>query len=341
MEHQKIKNYIKDGDIDKLKQLIDSGLDVNSKYENCDNLVSEAAYAGQSDLVRLLIENGAEIESRNCNGGTPLQWAVAHEDLELIEFLCEKGADANTSKQGIKVLTQAVYKGFTPAVKTLLEYGANPTTSDARYTDPSLLCASKHGYGEIVELLLKYKVKKYVSGNENALAAACRHDQIEVVKILLNKGKFKLNQKKYKLDGHYYHSPLEESCINGNLDCARLLLQAGADPDFAFADPRRAPIYYAAREGHIKIVKLLHKHGATLEYKDRDEETYKKLLNKKNPLGIACENGHSEVVKYLVDNGANPTTGIAFDGDYTPIDLVPTQGQMEILEYLKKKIAEQ
>lgn len=334
MDPKKIINCIKAGDINNLKKYVGMGLDVNSTFKYYESLVSEASLANQEQIVRFLIENGANIESQSV-GGTPLQCALRNNNMSLAKYLYEKGADVNTSTYGIKSLTQVVRRGDLDGVKFLLENGANPTTSDARYTEPSLLCASKNGFAEIVELLLKYKVKKYVSRNEDSLAAACRYNHIKVVKILLDKGKFKLHQKNYKLEGDRYHSPLEESCINGNIECAKLLLKAGADPDFTLGNQRDTPILLAVKEGYLEIVKLLHKHGASIEFKNREEETNYYLSKRPNPLGVACYEGHFEIVKYLVDNGANPNTGVTFNGDYTPMDNAKSQGHLKIVEYLK------
>ena len=347
MKPEEIIEIIRQGNFKQIKKLVESGLDVNTKFElgldentkfeSYDSIVIEAAYANQSEIVRFLIEKGADIESKSIDGSTPLSWAITHNDADLVNYLCSKGADVNYSSDGIKMLTQATYKGSTEMVKTLLENGANPNTGDARYVDPAFLCAAKDGHIEIVKLLLKYKIKKYTAGNEDALAAACRYNQVEVVKLLLKEGKFKLNQNKPKMKGDAYYSPLEESCREGHIECARFLLEAGADPNFAFSDPRKTPIVYAVMGGHLEIVKLLHKNGAIFEYNDRYDPDIDDFDNRWNPLGIACYYDQFEIVKYLVENGADPTVGITHDHDYTPIDHAESRGYKDILKYLTGK----
>ena len=50
------------------------------------------------------------------------------------------------------------------------------------------------------------------------------------------------------------------------------------------------PIWIAASEGHLKMVRTLHELGANVEATDEDGTT---------PLSIASKNGHEEVVKLL------------------------------------------
>lgn len=49
------------------------------------------------------------------------------------------------------------------------------------------------------------------------------------------------------------------------------------------------------------------------------------------PIHDAIESGHFEIVKYLVDHGADPTVEYS---EKTPIELANTSGYPEIAEYL-------
>ena len=63
----------------------------------------------------------------------------------------------------------------------------------------------------------------------------------------------------------------------------------------------------AAKYGHLKVVKCLIKHKADINPKDTRNSD-------KTPLMHAAINGHSLVVKYLLDQGADParTTRLKF-----------------------------
>ena len=51
------------------------------------------------EQVKQLVESGADLEVKNENGQTPLFIAVKQNNLELATFLMEKGADLNAIKE--------------------------------------------------------------------------------------------------------------------------------------------------------------------------------------------------------------------------------------------------
>ena len=93
----------------------------------------------------------------------------------------------------------------------------------------------------------------------------------------------------------------------GHKDVAKLLLDAGADPNKATNDPE-SPLSWATKRGDIDIMKLLLAAGA-------DPNT--PGLFRKTPLYWAA-NGHIDVVKLLLNNGANPNIAADYSGQ-TPL----------------------
>ena len=61
------------------------------------------------------------------------------------------------------------------------------------------------------------------------------------------------------------------------------------------------PVYYAAFSGSAKIVELLIEHGATIDYLAKESEDDTRL---RTPLFMACEAGHIDVVRVLIQNEA-------------------------------------
>jgi ankyrin repeat protein len=83
---------------------------------------------------------------------------------------------------------------------------------------------------------------------------------------------------------------------------------------------------YAIMEGHLETVELLHEYGAAFEYNDRMNPNKNAYRNRKNPLEVACYHGKFDIVKYLVENDANRTIGVTYDGDHTPLDHTKNRG---------------
>ena len=82
---------------------------------------------------------------------------------------------------------------------------------------------------------------------------------------------------------------------NGHMEIARLLLDAGAEPNLWDCDGETA-LMCASSRGHVEIVRLLLDAGADKNFPDEYERT---------ALMHASRNGHIEIVRWLLDAGAD------------------------------------
>lgn len=134
---EKIKNLIQEqggnellyavdeGDIIKVRNLLDSGINVN--FQNIAGLTA-LHLARDLKMAKLLIDRGADLDLATGFGGTPLMNAVIFGPIEKIKLLLEKGADVNKAlNNGDTPLHKAAYFGNLEIVKLLLDYGADPT----------------------------------------------------------------------------------------------------------------------------------------------------------------------------------------------------------------------
>jgi ankyrin repeat protein len=81
----------------------------------------------------------------------------------------------------------------------------------------------------------------------------------------------------------------------------RLLLERGADPTIGSFE-RKTPLVAASENGHVETVRLLLGHSsgkATIDHRSVRGET---------ALWWACFAGRGEVVRVLLQSGADPTT---------------------------------
>jgi ankyrin repeat protein len=93
-------------------------------------------------------------------------------------------------------------------------------------------------------------------------------------------------------------TPLHLACFFGNLDCARLLVDRGAEVGPVSRNPMTVtPLGSAAASGHRAIVELLLTHGAEVDRAQRGGFT---------PLHSAAHNGNEALVEILLTHGANP-----------------------------------
>ncbi|EXJ89048.1 hypothetical protein A1O3_02112 [Capronia epimyces CBS 606.96] len=120
---------------------------------------------------------------------------------------------------------------------------------------------------------------------------------------------------------------LSRACNNNDLAMAKIKL-AERPEDLNQADNAgNTPLQIAALEGFTEIVKFLLANKCEVNTRNIDKET---------PLIDAVENGHVQVVKLLLEHGANPRLGNA-KGD-EPYELVPQDD--ENYEEVRRLLAE-
>jgi ankyrin repeat protein len=116
-----------------------------------------AVLYGDAALVKRLLAAGADPNARNAAGATALMWATP--DVEKIRLLLDAGADVNArsdDRRSPLVVTSGIV-GALPALRTLLEYGADPSV--LRPTDPSALRETvRVDAPDMFQLLLEYGV---------------------------------------------------------------------------------------------------------------------------------------------------------------------------------------
>ncbi len=260
-----LRRAAEEGDIEKLKSLIEKGVDVNAKDKEGYTAIYDAAARGHKDVVELLINKGAEInihvdiEAKNSGLWTPLQTAVRHNQASVVELLISKGANVNTKDKW----------GFSP-----------------------LHTAAKHNYNGVAEHLIEKGADLNARNqwDQTPLHIAAKRDNKLVAELLIAKGA-DINAR-----GIDNETALHRAVGGGHTDVTRLLLANGADTE-AKCKWGATPLLWAAYSGQTATAGLLIEHGADIEAKMPDGET--------TPLLRAISQGNLDTVALLLDKGAN------------------------------------
>ncbi len=142
------------------------------------------------------------------------------------------------------------------------------------------------------EELVEFEIENLNDGEVGILDASGSNDTA-TVRAYVNSG---VNVDMMSLDGG--STPLLNAVMYNNIEMARTLLEAGANPNMATEDEfQKTPLSDAASNGYVEMVRLLIENGA-------DPGSFS---NNWNPLDSAAQFGHTDVVAYLLDYGVTPT----------------------------------
>ncbi|MEH7320754.1 ankyrin repeat domain-containing protein [Priestia megaterium] len=152
-----IRNAIKLGDINEVKQLIGNDKEILNTMTSFGTWLHIAAKKGQFEMVQSLINKGIDIDAR---GGTfdasALNLAAGAGHLEIVKYLIEAGAELDVSLAKRNPLFGAIYGGHKDVVEFLVKKGIDISI---RYTGESIKnmdayqYAKEFGQTEIAEYL--------------------------------------------------------------------------------------------------------------------------------------------------------------------------------------------
>ena len=105
-----IHHAARNGNLNRVKALLDQGVHVNSRNAYGYTPLHIAAQAGRLNVVHELLRRGAHVNPRNHRGITPLQWASSHP--RVIHALIKGGANPRyKNKYGFDASTYSLKGG--------------------------------------------------------------------------------------------------------------------------------------------------------------------------------------------------------------------------------------
>src|SRR5215469_5862446 len=261
-----------------------------------------AALFGTTDEVRNLVKSGADVNAvARPSGITPLMCAAHNPAKAAILLLA--GADVNVRTDGghTALLLAADYDGAGESVEMLLD--RNPDVN-ARSVSPVAI--------------------------NTAIARAAMRGDVEVILMLLGRGATLNDMEKSGLGKG--SAAFLVSVIRGDTNLASFLLERGAHMETRFAGrdtPKGStPLMWAAWWGFPEMVKLLLRHGASLEA--RDSEGLTALMY----AAAAKDRGNTEVLEILLAAGADANARTPL-GE-SALSLAEFYGRQRAAEVLRK-----
>lgn len=269
----------------------------------------EAVYAGDVQQVRQLIAAGADVGAPNQFGATPMALAAVVADPAMLQVLLKAGADADSpNAEGETALMVVARTGNVEAAKLLLKSGANLQAREQWGGQTALMWAAAQSQPEMIRFLLSRGARV----NERATV---RDWQRRVTAEGRPKDMYRGGL-----------TPLLYSAREGCLECARVLLEGGADINLTDPDGT-TPLVMALLNVNWDTAKFLIERGADINYWDVYGQTplYVAVDMNTLPVGRRIELPSTDraegidIIRLLLDRGANPNAQLKLRPRYRNI----------------------
>jgi uncharacterized protein len=308
------------GHVALIRRLLEGKANPNAPLLSGETPLMAAVDNGHLDAASTLLERGAEVNAKETNGNqTALMWATANKSPALVQLLLDQGADVHArSKGGFTPLLFAAQQGNVESGRILLQAGADVNERSDKDRKTALIIATASGNRDIAGLLLDKGADPNLAdeGGFTALHyAASDKNGADLVRALFMHGAHQ-NPRTTKDSREYVYAgvnligatPLFLAASLGNVETARALVRAGADP-FITTDKGTAPVHVASWGGSpyfrdwtedekknlFEMTKLLVELGADVNSAGEHGWT---------ALHGAAYKGVDAVVQFLVDRGA-------------------------------------
>ncbi|MCW5212520.1 ankyrin repeat domain-containing protein [Desulfobulbus sp. TB] len=330
------------GQMELVQALLEKGAKVNEKNNDGITALLIASGNGRTDVVKELLNNNAD-PYITYKGVSALMFAERGGFSEVVQILKKKGLKTYREIQELALtLLEAVSSGSLNAVRQALKNGAdvNDIFDYGEFEGASaLMLAASEGHLDIVTYLLKHGADVHYKINNSACGEIVHHPSALLGKDWKNptphrKRTYTIGEAGHSLFNYMRlnkcsgNTALMYAVLGGDTDIINLLLQRGIDVDVK-NDIGVTPLIIAATIGDTPVVKFLLERGADINAKSSG-----KL--RPNPLGLALSMLFKNKVKStpiedekLRDDpelGISPVIGASFNGHTELIKLLIQKG---------------
>ena len=146
---------IRKGDLEAVRNLLETGADVNATGNELFYPLHIAVSQGYMDIVKLLLEHQAQVNVKDSYDSTPLHIAVLKGHTDIIKLLIVYGADVNAKTKNNKItpLHIAVATGQEETTNYLIDHGADVNAKISNGEKPLHLALKQDDFQIIGKLL--------------------------------------------------------------------------------------------------------------------------------------------------------------------------------------------
>jgi ankyrin repeat protein len=264
-----------------------------------------AAARGDETKVQELLREAEKLLPDGFEDGRRivLQDAAGQGRLNIVRLLLTTNPTLDASGLEAPALLRAVEWNHFPIVRILLENGANTEARD-RFERTAIFAAAARRHVEALQLLFRFgaNVNARDCDDRNVLIYVAAHDVTT--------------------------RPSARKSTEGSV---QMLLSTTPININAKDKTHRTALHWAAASGKVDMVRLL---------ASGDEGRLRARLDVTNnrgrtPLHLATDNNHIEIVRILLDSGADPS--LANDGGWTALHIAADKGHEDIVDLLLRR----
>ena len=295
--------------------------EINDKsLHSTAHILPAAIYLGLSATINRLLEGEPDLNVESGYFWSPLCAAASTGKEDLVRHLLDKGAD--------------------PYYGPLHQDDGARFSDWSHLTTPFLRHAPRaaaiRGHDQILELFLKTKDLSILPEHTRKafLMASVRSGQLSTVHTINRYDPSLLASPQVKEWVMY------EACARGHTAIINAMLEAGAPLDLFSISPYHShnpnknptgldPLKIAASFGRLESVKLLLDHGAPLQRPEEEDQVWNP---RSTALALAVSHGYLQVSELLVERGAEINTGIC-----SPLGNACSEGQSHMVRFLLER----
>ena len=351
------------GNRDAVRTLLKQGADVNTAQGDGMTALHWAAQKGDVDLAKTLLYAGANVKAATRVGGyTPLLIASKNGHAPMIETLAAGGANPNSATtNGTTALMFAAQAGNADAVTALIARGADVNAKEKVKGETALMIAAAYGRADVIRVLTAKGADLKVTTKVMDLAAFNKEEQERFAQFQQqtqqaaagrggrggapaepprNFGRGFDPNAKAGINRQYNFTelvaywggmaPLHFAARQGQIDAAKVLLDAGADINQRSVGDNATPLVVATINGHFDLAKVLldkgadpntaQHNGVTPLYAALNCQWAAKALYPQPRAYEQQQASYLDLMKALLDKGAEPNVRLTKKVWYSQYD---------------------
>ena len=317
----------------------DGKADVNLLDNSGETGLIVACKSGHRNIVRFLLIDKEYDEATSTSGGRRvIDFASLKNWLDIITHLVQNKNynPEQLNDIGFSAIHYAAEGNSLPVLQYYLEdrkCDPNVMSSEGETGTTPLHRACMFGHFDVAQYLIKDRKCPLIIATKNKLMSplhlACSNGHMNIVKFLIESCNHEI-----EIRNNQGALPLHMAILNGHGEVARYLIDEHKSDPTIMTKGGATGFHAAAQGGHLEVLIDLLEHPRFADFKNK---LY--FLPGGSPLDQAAEQGHLEIVKYLVLGGICNPRKRGGDNSLTCLHWAASKGRTDVVKFLVEEVS--